>query len=191
MRGQDHASRERLRSAGIMKTRFLIAALALLAGVPALTIGVTSGVVAADKPVAATGGTGTVGGIVVPSTNHPITLDVPAEATHREITDDQKRVRNYADQPPLIPHAIRDYQIDLNINKCLTCHDRRNTAGSQAPMLSVTHFQDRDGQTLGTVAARRYFCTQCHVQQTDAQPIVPNSFRDFDSVLGHAQGGKK
>lgn len=179
-----------------MKTRFLIAALALLAGVPALTIGVTSGLttgiaVAADKPVAATGGTGTVGGIVVPSANHPITLDVPAEATHREITDDQKRVRNYADQPPLIPHAIRDYQIDLNINKCLTCHDRRNTAGSQAPMLSVTHFQDRDGQTLGTVAARRYFCTQCHVQQTDAQPIVPNSFRDFDAVLGHAQGGKK
>ncbi|MBP2309132.1 nitrate reductase cytochrome c-type subunit [Azospirillum melinis] len=174
-----------------MKTRFLIAALALLAGIPALTIGVTSGVVAADKHVVMADATGTVGGIKVPSTNHPITADVPAEATHREITDDQKRVRNYADQPPLIPHAIRDYQIDLNINKCLTCHDRRNTAGSQAPMLSVTHFQDRDGQTLGTVAARRYFCTQCHVPQTDAQPIVPNSFQDFDSVLGHAQGGQK
>ncbi|GLR79691.1 nitrate reductase cytochrome c-type subunit [Azospirillum oryzae] len=178
-----------------MKTRFLIAALALLAGVPALTIGVATNGVAADKPAVSSGivssGTGTVGGIKVPSANHPITLDVPAEATHREITDDQKRVRNYADQPPLIPHAIRDYQIDLNINKCLTCHDRRNTAGSQAPMLSVTHFQDRDGQTLGTVAARRYFCTQCHVPQTDAQPIVPNSFQDFDSVLGHAQGGQK
>lgn len=177
-----------------MKTRFLIAALALLAGVPALTIGATIGATGiASRGVAAdalTGlpGTGTVGGIKVPSTSHPITLDVPAEATHREITDDQKRARNYADQPPLIPHAIRDYQIDLNINKCLTCHDRRNTEGSQAPMLSVTHFQDRDGQTLGTVAARRYFCTQCHVPQTDAQPIVPNSFRDFDAVLGHSQG---
>ena len=174
-----------------MKTRFLIAALALLAGVPALTIGVATSGMAADKPVVAATGTGTVGGIKVPSANHPITLDVPAEATHREITDDQKRVRNYADQPPLIPHAIRDYQIDLNINKCLTCHDRRNTAGSQAPMLSVTHFQDRGGQTLGTVAARRYFCTQCHVPQTEAQPIVPSSFQDFDTVLGHAQGGQK
>lgn len=170
-----------------MKTRFLIAALALLAGIPALTIGVATSGVAADKP-AVSSGTGTVGGIKVPSTNHPITLDVPAEATHREITDDQKRVRNYADQPPLIPHAIRDYQIDLNINKCLTCHDRRNTAGSQAPMLSVTHFQDRDGQTLGTVAARRYFCTQCHVPQTDAQPRVQNTFKDMDSVVRQGQG---
>ncbi|MBP2300029.1 nitrate reductase cytochrome c-type subunit [Azospirillum picis] len=192
-----------------MKTRFLIAALALLAGAPALTagiatVGIATGVTAARAADASAAdspqelaGTGTVGGIKVPSANHPITRDDPAEATHREITDDQRRARNYADQPPLIPHAIRDYQIDLNINKCLTCHDRRNTEGSQAPMISVTHFQDRDGQTLGTVAARRYFCTQCHVPQSDAQPIVPNSFRDFDAVLGHSptqglgQGGAK
>jgi nitrate reductase (cytochrome), electron transfer subunit len=157
--------------------RILFAALVLAAAVPALV----TGVVAADgKP----GGTGPV----VSSGPHPITLDLPAEATNREIVDDVKRVRNYADQPPLIPHAIRDYQIDLNINKCLTCHDRRNVGGSQAPMVSVTHFQDRDGQTLGTVSPRRYFCTQCHVPQTDAKPIVGNSFRDFDAVLGAASG---
>lgn len=149
-----------------MKTRILLAALAFLAAAPALV----TGVVAADGPK-------------LPSGPHPITLDAPAESTNREIVDDVKRVRNYADQPPLIPHAIRDYQIDLNINKCLTCHDRRNVEGSQAPMVSVTHFQDRDGQTLGTVSARRYFCTQCHVPQTDAKPIVGNSFRDFDSML--------
>ncbi|PWC39761.1 nitrate reductase cytochrome c-type subunit [Azospirillum sp. TSO35-2] len=172
-----------------MKTRFLIAALALLAGAPALVTGVVAADTSASKSVVLSG-TGTVGGTTVPSTRHPITLDEPAEATHRDITDDQKRARNYADQPPLIPHAIRDYQIDLNINKCLTCHDRRNTEGSQAPMISVTHFQDRDGQTLGTVSARRYFCTQCHVPQTDAQPIIGSSFRDFDSVLGHTAPGK-
>ncbi|MBP2230223.1 nitrate reductase cytochrome c-type subunit [Azospirillum agricola] len=161
-----------------MKTRILIAALAFLAAAPAFV----TGVVAADGPA----------GPKLPSGPHPITLDVQAESTHREIVDDVKNMRNYADQPPLIPHAIRDYQIDLNINKCMTCHDRRNTQGSQAPMVSVTHFQDRDGQTLGTVSARRYFCTQCHVPQTDAKPIVGNSFRDFDAVLGTAgrEGGK-
>ena len=30
--------------------------------------------------------------------------------------------RNYPDQPPLIPHAIEGYALDLNANKCLTCH---------------------------------------------------------------------
>lgn len=164
-----------------MKTRILIAALVLTAAIPALLMGGVSGVVAADgKPGPA------LSGPAVSSGPHPITLDRPAEATNREIVDDVKRVRNYADQPPLIPHAVRDYQIDLNVNKCLTCHDRRNVEGSQAPMVSVTHFQDRDGQTLGTVSPRRYFCTQCHVPQTDAKPIVGNRFRDFDAVLGAA-----
>ena len=153
-----------------MKTRITLAALAFAAAMPVLV----SGVFAADQ---------TVHAAKVPSGPHPITQDIPADPMGREVTDDLKKARNYADQPPLIPHAIRDYQIDLNINKCLTCHDRKNTEGSQAPMISVTHFQDRDGQTLGAVSPRRYFCIQCHVPQTDAKPIVGNSFRDIDSVL--------
>ncbi len=159
-----------------MKIRLTFGALALAATIPVLA----SGVFAADAPK-------------VPSGPHPITQDIPAEPMGREVTDDVKRVRNYADQPPLIPHAVRDYQIDLNINKCLTCHDRKNTEGSQAPMISVTHFQDRDGQTLGTVSPRRYFCIQCHVPQTDAKPIVGNSFVDIDKVLGNGVlgGGKE
>ncbi|WP_448208318.1 nitrate reductase cytochrome c-type subunit [Azospirillum sp. sgz302134] len=157
-----------------MKTRFTFAVLAFTAAMPVLA----SGVFAADA-------------MKVPSGPHPITLDTQAEPMGKEVTDDVKRVRNYADQPPLIPHAIRDYQIDLNINKCLTCHDRKNTEGSQAPMISVTHFQDRDGQTLGAVSPRRYFCIQCHVPQTDAKPIVGNSFRDIDSVLVNGKEGAK
>ena len=38
---------------------------------------------------------------------------------------------------------------------------------------------DRDGQVLADVTPRRYFCTACHVQQTDAQPLVPNTFKDM------------
>jgi len=56
------------------------------------------------------------------------------------------------------------------------------TAPSGAPMISVTHFQDRDGQVLADVTPRRYFCTECHVQQTDARPLVPNTFVDADDV---------
>ena len=46
-------------------------------------------------------------------------------------------------------------------------------------MISITHFMDRDGQVLADVTPRRYFCTECHVQQTDARPLVPNTFKDM------------
>jgi len=96
---------------------------------------------------------------------------------------DLRRARNYPEQPPTIPHDIRDYQIDLNTNKCLTCHSRAAVEQSQAPMVSVTHFMDRDGQIRAAVSARRFFCLQCHVPQTDARPLVGNNFRDVDAVI--------
>ena len=36
--------------------------------------------------------------------------------------DDRRLARNYPEQPPTIPHKVRDYQVDLNANRCLTCH---------------------------------------------------------------------
>jgi cytochrome c-type protein NapB len=96
---------------------------------------------------------------------------------------DIKRPRNYPMQPPTIPHKIDDYQLDLNTNKCLSCHSRRRTAESQAPMVSVTHYMDRDGNFLAEVSPRRYFCNQCHVTQTDAQPLIGNTFEDIDEIL--------
>ena len=65
--------------------------------------------------------------------------------------EDQRRSRNYPEQPPTIPHRIRGYQIDMNANKCLSCHSRRATADSNAPMVSITHFMNRDGQFLASV----------------------------------------
>lgn len=102
---------------------------------------------------------------------------------------DLKRARNYPEQPPTIPHEIRDYQVDLNVNKCLTCHSRTAVEQSQAPMVSVTHFMDRDGQVRGAVSPRRYFCLQCHVPQTDAKPLIGNSFKDVDTVIKGGKGG--
>ena len=86
-------------------------------------------------------------------------------------------------QPPTIPHAIRDYRVDVNSNKCLSCHSRKQTAQSQAPMVSVTHYMDREGNFLADVSPRRYFCEQCHVVQTDAPMLVGSNFKDIDQLL--------
>ena len=105
--------------------------------------------------------------------------EVPTPPLARPITDDVRKMRNYPEQPPVIPHAIEGYQLTLKTNRCLDCHRRQYTEGSGAPMISVTHFMDRDNQVLADVTPRRYFCTACHVQQTDAKPLVPNTFEDM------------
>lgn len=118
----------------------------------------------------------------------PLDQESQAEQIQNVINSDVKQVRNYPDQPPVIPHKIDNYQIDLNANRCLTCHSRTAVEVSQAPMISVTHFMDRDGQTLASVSPRRYFCTQCHVVQHDAKPVVVNGFVDVDRVLDFVRG---
>ena len=104
------------------------------------------------------------------------------------LNEDIKRKRNYPMQPPTIPHKIDNYQVDLKTNKCLSCHSRKRTEESQAPMISVTHYMDRDGNFLADVSPRRYFCGQCHVIQTDAKPVVGNEFIDIDDLLTVEQG---
>lgn len=101
----------------------------------------------------------------------------------------EKEVRNYPEQPPLIPHTIEGYQVDLNGNKCLSCHARARTGDSQAPMLSITHFMDRDGQFLASVSPRRFFCTQCHVPQHETRAPIENDFVDIDTLLSRASPG--
>jgi len=101
----------------------------------------------------------------------------------------EREPRNYPEQPPLIPHQIDGYQVDMNGNKCLSCHSRARTAESQAPMLSITHFMDRDGQFLASVSPRRFFCTQCHVPQHEVKAPVANDFVDIDTLLSRAAPG--
>ena len=103
------------------------------------------------------------------------------------LNTDLRQKRDYPMQPPLIPHRIRDYRVDINSNKCLSCHSRKLTADSQAPMVSVTHYMDRDGNFLADVSPRRYFCEQCHVAQTDAKVLVDNEFEDIDELLKRAR----
>lgn len=101
-----------------------------------------------------------------------------------------RSVRAYPEQPPTVPHSIEGYQIDKNANKCLSCHARVKTGVSQAPMVSVTHYYDRQGQALAQVSPRRYFCTQCHVPQHPVRMPVENTFTDIDSMLRRDATGR-
>ena len=101
----------------------------------------------------------------------------------------ERETRNYPEQPPVIPHSIDGYQIDINGNKCLSCHARARIAESQAPMVSITHFMDREGQFLASISPRRFFCTQCHVPQNVITPPVSNDFVDIDTMLSRAAPG--
>ncbi|MCC7487216.1 MAG: nitrate reductase cytochrome c-type subunit [Burkholderiales bacterium] len=85
--------------------------------------------------------------------------------------------RDFVQQPPLIPHTTRGYAITQNFNKCMDCHSWSRYQETGATKISLTHFKDRDGRELSNVSPRRYFCTSCHVPQTDAKPLVANQFK--------------
>lgn len=129
-----------------------------------------------------------------PGLNHgirgaaPLTEEGKPPPFPKIVNDDQRKTRNYPMQPPLIPHQIDNYQLDLRFNKCMDCHGRARTQESGAPMVSVTHFEGRDGQMLGEISPRRYFCTTCHVSQTDAKLPVRNTFVDFYNVPADTPG---
>lgn len=119
----------------------------------------------------------------------PLNDEGPAPPMLPNRNTSERESRNYPEQPPVIPHTIDGYQIDLNSNKCLSCHARSRTSESQAPMVSITHFMDRDGQFLASISPRRFFCTECHVPQNTATPPVSNDFTDIDTLLSRASPG--
>ena len=98
--------------------------------------------------------------------------------------DEEPIARDYVQQPPLVPHAIDRYRVNLKSNKCLSCHSWKNYRQYGATKISQTHFEDRDANVLANVSARRYFCTQCHVPQVNAKPLVENSFKSISAISG-------
>jgi cytochrome c-type protein NapB len=109
--------------------------------------------------------------------------NLPAPPIAGDPSGTKREVRNWPEQPPVIPHSIRGYQVDKRVNQCLTCHSRTAAPESGAPMVSVTHFTDREGRVRAAVTPRRYFCTQCHVPQTDAAALVDSDFIPVDEVI--------
>lgn len=128
-------------------------------------------------------GTVTADEIATLRNGEPIDTEAKPAAIPKVIDADIKTTRNYPMQPPLIPHDTRGYEVNLQTNKCMSCHARRYTEDSQAPMISVTHYMDREGNFLAQVSPRRYFCNQCHVNQTTTRDVLENDFRDMDELL--------
>lgn len=110
-------------------------------------------------------------------------VELPAALFANERSHSRRAVRNYPEQPPMVPHSIRGYQLDKNHNQCLVCHSRSRSPETGAPMVSITHYRDREGQPLAAVAPRRYFCLQCHVPQHDVDPVKDSQFKSIDAVL--------
>jgi len=135
-----------------------------------LTLSMFLGVVTADE-------------IATLRNGEPIDSESDPAAIPRVFDGDIKVKRNYPMQPPLIPHDTRDYDVNLQANKCMSCHSRRYTEDSQAPMISVTHYMDREGNFLAEISPRRYFCNQCHVNQTITRDVLENDFEDMDKLI--------
>ncbi len=94
-----------------------------------------------------------------------------------KVQDGVKLERAYRQQPPLVPHTVEKYEIDLKVNQCLRCHEWPYSDQEKAPKISDLHYIDRNGVRQDTVNGNRYVCTQCHVPQVDAKPLVENKFR--------------
>jgi cytochrome c-type protein NapB len=115
--------------------------------------------------------------------------DIPIEATSnvdsfRTERDRQPIPRDFVQQPPLIPHTVQGYNITKNYNKCMDCHSWARYQEEGATKVSIAHFKDAEGRELSNISPRRYFCTQCHVPQTEARPLVANEFQPVRGLRG-------
>ncbi|HEX9183822.1 MAG TPA: nitrate reductase cytochrome c-type subunit [Burkholderiales bacterium] len=92
--------------------------------------------------------------------------------------------RTYSTQPPLIPHAVENFdEVSLQDNQCLECHSPATAAKKQAPVVGEKHFVAGSKTQLSNA---RYACVMCHVPQADAKPLVENTFQG-DRIVPAAQ----
>ena len=106
-----------------------------------------------------------------------ITASDPASSGTRYAPDTAALPRDFVQQPPLIPHTIENYIVSKEFNKCMDCHAWSRAGEAKATKVSITHFKSREGAEMSSVSPNRYFCIQCHVSQTDAKPLVGNTFK--------------
>lgn len=112
------------------------------------------------------------------STDVVATTDAPDKLKFKK--DKENIPRTFEEQPPLVPHLNDKYTISLTENKCLECHMKQpGKDEAKSVEISESHFVDRDGNRLDKPAGGRHFCTQCHVPQADAQPLIGSNFQSI------------
>jgi len=105
--------------------------------------------------------------------------DAKAPAKAKQMLREGGIARSYKIQPPTIPHKVEKETINLKVNTCMKCHSAATYEKEKAPKAGDTHYTTRDGKKTEKVAARRYFCNQCHAPQVDKSPLVENTFQGF------------
>jgi cytochrome c-type protein NapB len=92
--------------------------------------------------------------------------------------------RAWENAPPQIPHRVDEFlPIVAEDNQCLDCHDVPKYIGqpknidrtrkSKSPM-SKDHYATAE---LEDIDGARFICTQCHVPQSNAEPLVESTYR--------------
>jgi cytochrome c-type protein NapB len=110
---------------------------------------------------------------------------VVAVNTAKEPGENAVEAAYFSESPPMIPHVVEDYlPIRLDDNMCLECHQLRDQVGQEpAPgdptPVPASHYTDqrRDpGVVKDEVTPAQLLCTLCHAPQTDANPLVANTY---------------
>ncbi len=93
--------------------------------------------------------------------------------------------RAYLNAPPQISHDISDsLPITAQNNMCIACHNqpaqwgKKREPGAPTP-IPPSHYTDQrnaPGKVTENLVGARYNCNLCHVPQTDAAPLVENTF---------------
>ena len=92
----------------------------------------------------------------------------------------------FTGSPPVIPHAVADMMpVTTDSNMCRACHDAPDRIGEEvadgvAPPIPASHYTDlrrAPDKVTGELIGARFFCDQCHVAQTNAEPLVNNIYR--------------
>ncbi len=135
--------------------------------------------------------------------NEELTLKDSVEYSNKTPGESKRIKRSYENAPPLIPHSVEGLlPITGDNNMCLGCHEPaaakaidgvpvpkshlasyRPTIGFQNGLLTKNGKKYENTADVKTVAhsrdgvsADRFNCSQCHVPQTNNEPLVKNEF---------------
>ena len=111
-------------------------------------------------------------------------FDSPASDTTRTNQSDpgdrQIILRQFFDQPPLIPHGVIEFlPVTARDNQCIACHDvDEKERGEPTPVPSSHHVDFRNSpEVVGDdIVGARYNCVSCHVSPGDNEPLVGTAY---------------
>ena len=88
--------------------------------------------------------------------------------------------RAYENAPPMIPHSVEGLtDFTQSNNSCLDCHAPEVAQDMGATPIPKSHTFDLRNKKAITdgISDSRWNCTQCHAPQSDAKPLVGNTFK--------------